>query len=46
MVDIKNLTRLLIPGFGGVNVLGHPQSFKCTQALLNDDGSRFTRVNF
>ena len=46
MSDIKNIPKLLVPQIGGVKVLNHSQSFKCTQSLLCDDGSRFTRVNF
>ena len=46
MVDLKNLPQLLIPSPGGVKVLSYPSSFKCSQSLLNDDGMRFTRVNF
>ena len=46
MVDIKNLPKLLIPVFGGVKILQYPHCFKPTQALLNEDGTKFTRVNF
>ena len=46
MVDLKNLPKLLIPTIGGIKVLNHPRSFKCSQSLLNHDGSKFTRTNF